>query len=589
VTGEGRQVSKRFASAAAIAAAFALVPATAASAQDNDGSPNDPRAKAFVREVSVDRVERHQQRLQEIADANEGTRVVFGGGYTDSVDYVVRVLERAGYEPEVTPFNYPFWEETQPPVLNQVTPTAKTYRPGTAAQSGTADVDFITFPGSPTVSLDNVAVVPAGGIQIPPGGPPPAASQSGCQAADYPAAVRGAVALVQRGTCPFVQKWQLAQDAGAVGVIIFNEGNTSTRMNAQYVETGFEGTIPALFGSFALGQELYNAYQAGQNPTVDLQTYGVLRDRFFDQVIAETDGGDPNNVVVVGAHLDSVAAGPGINDDGSGTALLLTMAQRLARPGHPLRQKIRFGWWGGEEEGLIGSSYYADNLSEEEVSKIDVMLDYDMLSSPNYARLVYDGDGSDNGPNGQPNPAGPEGSGTVEEVFREWFSSKRQPVWAIPFDGRSDYVGFTDRGIPAGGIFAGAEGVKTAAQERLLGGDAGSWYDPCYHQACDDITTVLSGVPPLDATGLAVDVPEADRTDADKALAAQKMRGGARKSMVELGAAATYATWYFASVNDPFGTGARTASIARKQASKQAKLRARTFRPKYAGHLRLGR
>jgi hypothetical protein len=145
-------------------------------------------------------------------------------------------------------------------------------------------------------------------------------------------------------------------------------------------------------------------------------------------------------------------------------------------------------------------------------------------------------------------------------------------VVAIPFDGRSDYVGFTERGIPAGGVFAGAEGVKTPNQERIFGGDAVSWYDPCYHQACDDITTVLTGVPPLEADGLAVDIEDA--TDADKAVAAQKMRGGSRRSMVELGAAATYATWYFSSVSDPFGTGARAASIARATATKAAKKRA---------------
>jgi Zn-dependent M28 family amino/carboxypeptidase len=558
-------VRKRFVSMAAFAAMLALVPASAASAAKNDGSPNDPRAKAFVKEVSVDRVQRHQGRLQEIADDNGGTRDVFGTGYTASVDYVVRVLERAGYEPEVTPFNFPIWEETQLPVLNQVTPTAKTYRPGAEAQSDTPAVDFISMPGSPTVSLDNVPVVPVGGIVIPsPGG-----TDAGCEAADYPAAVAGAVALIQRGTCPFVQKWQLAQDAGAVGVIIFNEGNTPDRQNALFIDDRIDATAPAVISSFALGKELYDAYQAGDNPTVDFQTFGRERDRFFDQVIAETPKGDPDNVVVVGAHLDSVPVGPGINDDGSGTSLLLTMAQRLARPGHPLKQKIRFGWWGGEEEGLIGSNYYAENLTEDEVSKIDVMLDYDMLSSPNFARLVYDGDGSEGD-----NPAGPEGSGTVEEVFREWFASKRQPVVGIPFDGRSDYVGFTNRGIPAGGVFAGAGGVKTPNQERIFGGDAGSWYDPCYHQACDDITTVLSGVPPLEAEGLAVDIENA--TDADKAVAAQKMRGGARRSMVELGAGATYATWYFSSVSDPFGTGANRASIERKAASEQAESRART-------------
>ena len=575
---------KRFASAAVLAAAAVLAPATAATAQN--GSPNDPDARAFVRQVSVDRVERHQQRLQDIADANGGNRVVYGPGYTASVDYVVRVLENAGYEPEITPFNFPFWEETAPPVLNQVTPTAKTYRPGTPEQSDTPDVDFISMPGSPTVNLDNVPVVPVGGIVIPsPGG-----TQSGCAAADYPAAVSGAVALIQRGTCSFVAKWELAQDAGAVGVIIFNEGNTPERQNALFIDNQLpDATAPAVIASFTVGQELYAAYQAGQNPTVDFQTSGTFTDRFFDQVIAETEDGDPDNVVVVGAHLDSVEDGPGINDDGSGTALLLTMAQRLARGDFPLRQQIRFGWWGAEEEGLVGSNYYAANLTEDEVSQIDVMLDFDMLSSPNFARLVYDGDGSDIGPppGNVPNPAGPEGSGTVEEVFREWFASKRQAVWAIPFDGRSDYAGFTKRGIPAGGVFSGAEGVKTANQERVVGGDAGSWYDPCYHQACDDWLTVSTGVPPLEAAGLAVDIEDA--TDGDKALAAQKMRGGSRRSMTELGAAAAYATWYFASVRDPFGTGAQVASIARKSASKQAKARARKATAKYRGHKRLAR
>ena len=560
----------------ALAALAALAPAGAASAQ-RDGSPDDPRAKAFVKEVSVDRVERHQQRLQDIATANGGARDIFGRGYAGSLNYVVRVLRNAGYEPEITPFNYPFWEESAPPVLNQVAPTPTTYRPGTAAQSGTADSDFITFGGSPTASLDDVRVVPVGGIVIPsPGG-----TESGCADEDFPAEVAGAVALIQRGTCAFAQKIQLAVDNGAVGVIIFNEGNTTARQNPEFFDLGADLGVPTVMTSTAVGTALYNAAQLG-SVTVDLSTFGTFTDRFFNQVIAETPKGDPDNVVVVGAHLDSVTAGPGINDDGSGTALLLTMAQRLARPGHPLKQKIRFGWWGAEEEGLVGSNYYAANLSDDEASKIDVMLDYDMLASPNYARLVYDGDGSE-----EDNPAGPDGSGTVEEVFREWFASKRQPVVGIPFDGRSDYVGFTDRGIPAGGVFAGAEGVKTENQERIFGGAAGSWYDPCYHQACDDITTVLTGVPPLEANGLAFD--NEDATDADKAVAAQKMRGGSRRSQIELGAAAAYATWYFSSVNDPFGTGARAASIARASATKAAKKRGRNVQFRFKGHKRLAR
>jgi Zn-dependent M28 family amino/carboxypeptidase len=571
----------RMASAAAWAAALTLaVPVAAQAAGRNDGSPNDPRAKAFVKAVSVDRVTRHQRKLQEIADANGGTRVVTGPGYTASVDYVVKTLQKAGYKPKVTPFNFPFWKETQPAVMRQTAPQQKTYRYGTEADDGSPDVDFITLSYSPTKSVTGASVVPTNDITIPPAGP--GTSTSGCEASDYPAAVKGAIALIQRGTCAFVDKAAAAQAAGAAGAIIFNDGANADRQNPVFVADQVDLDIPVVISSFAVGKELYDAYQAGQAPTLDLATYGTLQDRYFDQVLAETKKGDPDHVAVVGAHLDSVEAGPGINDDGSGTATLLTMAQQLAKHHTKLAQKIRFGWWGGEEEGLIGSSYYAKTLPQEEADKIDVMLDFDMLASPNYVRFVYDGDGSTGD-----NPAGPAGSGTVESVFHEWFASHRQADDVVPFDGRSDYVGFTERGIPAGGVFAGAEGVKTPAQERVFGGAAGSWYDPCYHQACDDITTVLTGVPPLEAEGLAAEMDAP--TDADKATAAQKMRGGARKSQIELGAAAAYATWYFGAVDDPFRTGASSAKIAKAKASKAAVRRARTHHDRFRGPVRLGR
>ena len=240
-----------------------------------------------------------------------------------------------------------------------------------------------------------------------------------------------------------------------------------------------------MISCYTLGNELLQAYKAGKNPTVDFKVYGKFTDRFLPQVIAETRGGDPNNVVVVGAHLDSVPEGPGINDDGSGTATLLAQAEELASGRYQPRQKIRFAWWGAEENGLVGSNYYAANLSEKEVAKIDVMLDYDMLSSANYIRGIYDGDGDD--PEEGRDPPGPEGSGKVEDVFDDWFRSQGRPSVKGAFDGRSDYVGFILRGIPAGGVFAGAEGVKTAEQEQIYGGAAGSWYDPCYHQICDNL------------------------------------------------------------------------------------------------------
>lgn len=503
-------------------------------------TPSDPQAKKFVKGVSVPEITEHQVALQQIASLNNDTREVFSSGYQESLDYVVSTLRAAGYQPKVDQFNFPFWAETQPPVLNMVTPTPKTYVPGDAEDSDLPSADFITMANSPTVALTNAPVFPVGGIVDPPTG----GSASGCAEGDY-AGVSGKVALVQRGTCAFVTKWSLAQAAGATGVIIYNEGNTPARQNPIFVDNQPDppATIAAVITSYTLGNELLQAYKQGQNPTVDFKVYGTFTDRFLPQVIAETRGGDPNHVVVVGAHLDSVPAGPGINDDGSGTATLLAQAEEVADGHYKLRNKIRFAWWGAEENGLVGSTYYAHSLSQREVDKIDVMLDYDMLASANYIRGVYDGDG-----NAAPdNPAGPEGSGKVEQVFDDWFTAQGLESARRPFDGRSDYVGFTDRGIPSGGVFAGAEEVKTAEEAAVYGGAAGSWLDPCYHQICDNLITVLTGVPPLDAEGLA---PEG--TEADKRAAQRAMAGGAIKSLTELSAAASYGVYYFAASKDPF-------------------------------------
>ena len=540
-------------------------------------TPNDAKAQQFVNGVSVAEITEHQTALQQIASLNDDTREVFSGGYQESLDYVVSTLQAAGYDPHVDQFNFPIWSESKPPVLNMVSPTPKTYVPGTAADSDSPSVDFITMANSPTVELTNAPVFPVKGIVDPPTG----GSASGCAASDY-AGVAGKVALVQRGTCAFVTKWSLAQAAGATGVIIYNEGNTPGRQNPIFVDNQPDppATIAAVISSYALGNELLQAYKDGQNPRVDFKVYGTFTDRFLPQVIAETSDGDPNHVVVVGAHLDSVPEGPGINDDGSGTGTLLAQAEELADGHYKLRNKIRFAWWGAEENGLVGSTYYAHNLSETEVDKIDVMLDYDMLSSPNYVRFVYDGDG-----NAEPdNPAGPEGSGKVEQVFDDWFTAQGLASERVPFDGRSDYVGFTDRGIPAGGVFAGAEGEKTPEEEAIYGGAAGSWYDPCYHQLCDNLITVLTGVPPLDAEGLA---PDGD--DAAKRAAQRKMAGGALKSLDELSDAASYAVYYFAASKDPFGTKQHKKAKPHTCTSSTATATASTARRSFAGRRPSGR
>ncbi|MET0965010.1 MAG: M28 family peptidase, partial [Nakamurella sp.] len=147
------------------------------------------------------------------------------------------------------------------------------------------------------------------------------------------------------------------------------------------------------------------------------------------------------------------------------------------------RQQLRFAFWGAEESGLLGSEYYDESLSANNLAKIYANLNFDMLGSTNYVRFVYDGDGSDG-------VEGPPGSGQIEQLFNEYFASQGLPTEPTAFDGRSDYGPFIAAGIPAGGLFSGAEGIKTAEEAAIYGGTAGAPYDPCYHQACDTITNL---------------------------------------------------------------------------------------------------
>ena len=218
--------------------------------------------------------------------------------------------------------------------------------------------------------------------------------------------------------------------------------------------------------------------------TVSITTSTENRIARTRNVIAETPGGNADKVIVVGAHLDSVGAGPGINDNGSGSATILEIAEEMSELGITPRQKVRFAFWGAEESGLLGSERYVSSLSEVELSKIYANLNFDMLASPNFARFVYDGDGSLGG------VSGPPGSAQIETVFSRYLAGQGLASEPTEFNGRSDYGPFIAVGIPAGGLFSGAEGVKTAEQAQRYGGTAGVAYDACYHQACDDINNL---------------------------------------------------------------------------------------------------
>ena len=202
-------------------------------------------------------------------------------------------------------------------------------------------------------------------------------------------------------------------------------------------------------------------------------------------LIADWPGGDTSDTLMIGAHLDSVAAGPGINDNGTGSAANLEVALAVARTGFQPDRHLRFGWWGAEELGLRGSTAYVNSLTAAQKAAIGGYLNFDMVGSPNPGYFLYDGDNSD----GTGAGPGPAGSAEIEDTLEAYFTSIGVPTRGTDFDGRSDYGPFIAAGIPAGGIFTGAEGRKTAAQVTLWGGTTGA-FDPCYHAACDTISNV---------------------------------------------------------------------------------------------------
>ena len=194
-------------------------------------------------------------------------------------------------------------------------------------------------------------------------------------------------------------------------------------------------------------------------------------------LIADWPGGDPEHVVMVGAHLDSVSSGPGINDNGTGSASILEAALAWAASGNVPRNHLRFAWWGAEEQGLLGSNHYMRNLPTADKDRIDLYQNYDMTGSPNPAYFIYNDNAAGN---------------FARDSFAAYYDSKGIPWEYTDPQGRSDHASFRSYGIPTTGIFSGAEGIKTSAQAQKWGGTAGRAYDPCYHSSCDTMSNLSS-------------------------------------------------------------------------------------------------
>ncbi|MDQ0821703.1 Zn-dependent M28 family amino/carboxypeptidase [Arthrobacter sp. V4I6] len=455
--------------AAAIAATMGLAVGFAPpAAADTGADSGDLRAA-----VSAKNIMSHLKALQAAAKANGGNRAAGTRGYEKSARYIEDELKDAGYKPVRQRFTYHRYDFVAA-ALERISPMPRIY--GYGATDGFLDMHY-SGAGEVTARVSDVDINLAGDR----------GSTSGCERADFSGFPSGHIALIQRGTCGFRDKVDNAVAAGAAGVIVFNQGDVvpgDDRMGL------FGGTleapqvkVPVLSTTFDNGAELAAFGAATLRLAVDAT---VTRIRSFN-ILADT-GGRADRKVVVGAHLDSVGEGPGINDNGTGVGAILETAIQLKETGEKARNRVRFAFWGGEEDGLIGSDYYVSRLSDRQLKDHAVNLNFDMVGSPNYVRYVYDGDGSSYG------EAGPDGSGVVERVFLDYFASQNLPAAPTALDGRSDYFGFIENGIPAGGLFTGAEDLKTPEEAAIFGGTAGAPHDPCYHAACDTLANVNTTV-----------------------------------------------------------------------------------------------
>ena len=315
---------------AILAMGFAPAAEAAKSRAAKHGGHNEAakKSKLLRKEITSQRMKRHLSALQVISDENGGNRASGFQGYGASQQYILTKLRDAGYRPTVQVFDFVTFEELSDPVLRQVAPTAKEYTQAEFATmnysaSGDTDVQTIT---PVDIKLD--------GDRTPAGN----GGGSGCEPADFTGFPAGNIALMQRGFCDFSVKAVNAQAAGATGAIIFNQGNLPGRTDVvagTLGETAQDGlpdpadvTIPVVGISFDEGARLANE----ADPTTGQIIVDAKSDRRkSSNILADTRSGNPDNVTIVGSHLDSVPEGPGINDNGSGSAFNLELAVRIAK------------------------------------------------------------------------------------------------------------------------------------------------------------------------------------------------------------------------------------------------------------------
>jgi hypothetical protein len=441
-----------------------------------DGScseSSDDSPESIVDCMEISNVVSHLQVFQDIADEGDGTRYWSTISYDKSGYYIGGLLEEYGYNVTYQPLELPQFVEGKPAELSIV---GKTYVNEKVVKEGGDFADFL-FCGGGSVTAEVQAI----DIMDPiPGN----TTTSGCETDDFENFVAGNIALVRYGGCGFSVPLTNAVLANASAVIFFNEGTEGSEGIIPVSSLQLEPmnvSIPVLATTYSVGVEL-----DGKTATVVVDAVTTIGKTF--NIIAETYGGDPENVLVLGAHLDSEILGPGIEDDGTGSAALVETAIQFANV-NPVN-KIRFAWWAAEEVGLVGSTFYVESLSDYEVESIIAYLNYDMIASPNWVIYLEAADA--------------EGGTGPADIIREYYIANDIP-WDEGFGGvcYTDPCAFFAAGIAYADTYTGSSEIMTDEQVERYGGVAGVAHDPCYHLACDTMDNIGQDILEINAKAMA--------------------------------------------------------------------------------------
>lgn len=410
------------------------------------------------------------RRLEGIAATNEGNRAAGSTSEAEAAGYAADELRAAGFNVELQDVTLPWFNQDGPSVL---------------------EVDGLATPLEDLHDFKAMLLSPSGDVRGPihslgfdPAAPPGDRSGLGCSETDFADVPARAIVLVRPGPCLRRDAVVNAQAAGSVAIVtVYPEFQRDTVLRPTLIDPGGL-EIPALAASNDTGLALLEAAQRGASGHIVVAT--TVESRTSVNVVAETVGGSEDHVLVIGGHIDSAVDGPGINDDGSGTMTILELGRQLAAAATgPQSQagdgwKVRIAFWTGEEIGLLGSGAYVQGLDSTAVGSIEAYLNFDMLGSSNGVREVYSG----------AETTRPTESTAVAALFSSGFD-RVGLSWSITeVGGGADHASFNNFGIPTGGLFSGANEIKTPEQAALFGGTAGVPNDSCYHLPCDTVDNI---------------------------------------------------------------------------------------------------